>query len=185
MPMNPQILASIVQISGKIASYIVSNRPIRLKPAEPAPTISQEILPEPITVDATVKESKATGIEAGCLPCAIGHTGTCSGLLNEAVRFAKGEDGVKSLEVIDRVSMCLDELNALERVDLRPEQIVDLPPWQKTLANKALDTSRSTRHRLEGLKSVEDLEQAAAGLQVVRNEIGRGWFQQRPSAGTK
>jgi len=123
---------------------------------------------------------QATGIATGCVPCSIGHLGTCSGLLNEAMRFAR-KDGVESDEVINRANMCLDELNALERVDLRPELIVGLPDWEKTLAEKALDLSRSLRHDLEGLSTVQELEAVAARTQGTRQEIGSGWFRERLS----
>ena len=110
--------------------------------------------------------------------CAIGHFGTCSGLLNEAMRFAN-KDGISSSEVIDRVNICLDELNALERVDLRPQLIINLPPWEKDLANKALVESRSTRHGLEKISTVEDLEKVTAETQEARQDIGRTWFKQK------
>jgi len=125
-----------------------------------------------------IEADKASSIEAGCVPCAIGHFGTCSGLLNEAMRFAKKE-GIGSGEVIDRVNMCLDELNAMERIDLRPELVLNLPPWEKELADKALVASRSTRHGLEGMTSVNDLEKVAATTQNARNEVGRSWFKER------
>ncbi len=119
---------------------------------------------------------KATSVQAGCLPCAVGHFGTCNGLLSEAVRFAS-KDGIASPEVLDRVNTCLDELNAMERVDLRPELMVNLPPWEKDLAERALLASRETRHGLEGIRSKDDLEQLAAKTTTVRKEIGREWFQ--------
>jgi hypothetical protein len=122
--------------------------------------------------------SKATEIPTGCVPCAIGHFGTCSGLLNEAMRFAHG-DGIASGEVIDRVNMCMDELNAMERVDLRPEMIASLPRRQKKIAESALSESRQLRHRLEGIRTADELEQVAANTQTVRREIGRAWYQER------
>jgi len=125
-----------------------------------------------------IEAAKASSIEAGCVPCAIGHFGTCSGLLNEAMRFAK-KDGISSDEVIDRVNICLDELNAMERIDLRPELVLNLPLWEKELADKALIASRNTRHGLEGLTDINDLEKVAAITQNTRNEVGRGWFKQR------
>jgi len=147
--------------------------------APEAPTTAPESQEGPPPKEAeTVKEEKASSIEMGCVPCAIGHFGTCSGLLNEAMRFAK-KDGVGSSEVIDRVNMCLDELNAMERVDLRPEMITDLPDWEKKLANRALTASRATRHGLEGLTTGNDLEKVAASTQTARSDIGRGWFKER------
>jgi len=110
--------------------------------------------------------------------CSIGHLGTCSGLLNEAMRFAH-KDGIQSEEVIDRVNMCMDELNALERVDLRPEMIHGLPGWEKSLADDALGLSRSLRHDLEALSDVPALEAIAAKTQTKRQEIGKAWFKER------
>jgi hypothetical protein len=121
---------------------------------------------------------KATTAATGCVPCSIGHLGTCSGLLNEAMRFARN-DGVGSDEVIKRVNICLDELNALERVDLRPELIHGLPDWEKTLAEQALELSRAVRHGLESLSTIPELEGIAAKTQGTRQEIGKNWFRER------
>jgi len=121
---------------------------------------------------------KATAIPTGCVPCSIGHLGTCSGLLNEAMRFARS-DGIQSEEVISRCNMCLDELNALERVDLRPELIHGLPDWEKQLADKALALSRELRHDLEGVSSIDGLEGITAKTQGTRQQIGSAWFKER------
>lgn len=134
--------------------------------------------PTPATTPATTPE-KATSIASGCVPCALGHYGTCSGLLNEAVRFSHGEDGMISDEVLDRISMCLEELNSMERVDLRPEMVNQLPSWEKSLADKALEKSRATRHILEGMKTPEDLSQVAGTLQEFQRGLYRSWAKQR------
>jgi hypothetical protein len=145
--------------------------------------------PAPVEEDSAVGEiphkspessEKAQAIATGCVPCSIGHLGTCSGLLNEAMRFARS-DGIQSEEVISRCNMCLDELNALERVDLRPELIHGLPDWEKGLAEKALNLSRSLRHDLEGLSSTDALEGITAQTQGTRQEIGSAWFRERLS----
>ncbi len=173
--MNTQIIAILFQEGGKLLSQLIITRPPKRRATEYRQ--AAEELPK-VTEKYQIKETKASSIEAGCLPCAIGHFGTCSGLLNEAMRFAK-KDGIQSSEVIDRVNICMDELNALERVDLRPELTLNLPTWEKELADKALLASRSTRHGLEGLNSVSDLETVAATTQNVRQEIGRAWFKKR------
>lgn len=111
--------------------------------------------------------------------CAMGHLGACTGILNESVRFAHSPDGLASPEVIDRIGMCMDELNAMERVDLRPEMIVQLQGWEKDLAERVLVESRGLRHKLENIKSVDELELAAAKTQTTRTEIGRSWFQNK------
>lgn len=128
----------------------------------------------PIDKPAEDTEKKAESIVSGCIPCSLGHYSTCSGLLNEAVRFA--HNGLGHPEVVDRVTMCLGELNALERVDLRPEMINDLSGPEKEMASKSLEVSRSTRHVLEGMNSPDDLIKAAANLQTSQKRIARQWF---------
>ena len=163
--MKLEIVAIIFEQGGKFLSELLRNRPLKIeKPVERIPE--------------SPKEEKASSVAAGCVPCAIGHLGTCSGLLNEATRFAR-QDGLGSGEVIDRVNMCLDELNAMERVDLRPEKIATLPSWEKELAEKALVESRQMRHNLEGLATVDSLEKVAASTQTVRQDIGKRYFKKR------
>jgi len=181
--MNIQVVALLVQEGSKVLTQLLQMRPPRSATPE-APT------PTPITLETSNAEpaasstletrdkNKATSIVAGCVPCALGHLGTCTGLLNEAMRFARS-DGVASTEVIQRANMCLDELNAMERVDLRPEMIANLPEWEKEIANKALDQSRATRHGLEGLSSIDGLEKTAADMQTARQAIGVSWFKQK------
>ena len=175
--MDRQTIAIICQEGGRFITELIRTRPCK-RPETVQPVAMVEPSPEVAEAITTTKEGKASSVEAGCVPCAIGHFGTCTGLLNEAMRFAK-KDGVGSSEVIDRVNMCLDELNAMERVDLRPELIIDLPDWEKELANGALTASRATRHGLEGLTTGNDLEKVAASTQITRTEIGRKWFKER------
>ena len=175
--MQRETLALIVEQGTRILGAVIRNRDILFPPSQPSP---QEVEPSP-TADTVVTEShtqKATAIATGCIPCSIGHLGTCSGLLNEAMRFAR-KDGLESGEVIERINMCMDELNALERVDLRPEMIHDLPEWEKSLAEQALTLSRSLRHELEGISDVNTLESVTAKTQTQRQAIGKSWFQQR------
>ena len=174
--MNNSTLAVIFEEGGRLLTALLRNRDLFANPPpiEETPSLD-EIEESPDTLS-----EKATSIPAGCVPCSIGHLGTCTGLLNEAMRFAH-KDGIQSEEVIDRVNMCLDELNALERVDLRPEMIHHLPEWEKTLAEQALTLSRSLRHDLEGLSNISSLEEISANTQTKRKEIGRTWFTKRIS----
>jgi hypothetical protein len=162
----------IIQEGAKIISNFIRSRPIKIKEG-----ISQEIPAEPVSPPSTLPGksiTKAESIKSGCIPCSLGHYGTCSGLLNEGVRFAR-KDGMGG-EVSDRINMCLDELNALERVDLRPEMINQLTGWEKELSQKALDASRNTRHSLEAIRTADDLETVAAETQTIRKDLGREWF---------
>ncbi len=188
--MNTQTVAIIIQESTKIIGEVIRNGGLSMfqrKPEEPkqAKIISPSVF---VTEDSgtervinySLKSDKATAVPTGCLPCAIGHLGTCSGLLNEATRFAR-KDGMSADEVIDRVNMCLDELNTFERVDLRPEMIDSLPESEKELARQALNVSRNIRHSLEKIETMDPdgLEHTAAEIQTVRKDIGRKYLQGR------
>jgi hypothetical protein len=113
-----------------------------------------------------------------CIPCSQDHLSTCSGLLAEALRFARN-DGVESAEVISRIGLCRDELNAMERVDLRPELTAQLPDWERSLANDVLNSSRGLRHDMAEILTVDDLEKVAGSAQTVRGEIGQQWLKGR------
>jgi len=98
-------------------------------------------------------------------------------LLNEIARFKK--DGITSDEVLDRVAKVQAEQNALERVDLTPENIQALPPWEKELAEDSLSQSRSLRHSLESFTNIEQLNQAAADTSSFYKNLNRRWFKGR------
>jgi hypothetical protein len=173
---NHQIVAVLIAEGSKLLGQYFRNRPIRIEAIQKTTETEQAV--SVALENPQVNENKSTDIATGCVPCAIGHIGTCSGLLNEAVRFAKS-DGMQSTEVIDRVGMCLDELNAMERVDLRPEMVTNLPAWEKELVDMVLKASRATRHLLEDLTSVESLEKAAAATQSLRVLVFREYMKSR------
>ncbi len=127
------------------------------------------------TIQEVAKAPKT--VATACVPCALGHFSTSAGLLNEIARF-KG-DGVASDEILDRVAKVQAEQNALERVDLTPENIQALPPWEKELAEDALSQSRKLRHSIESFTSVKQLEQAAADTSSFYKELNRKWFKGR------
>ena len=179
--MNTQIIAVIIQEGTRLAGQWFRNRPVQIsKSAAPLIIKGTEHPEERIPIYLPGEEKlpqKATEIPTGCIPCAIGHLGTCSGLLNEAMRFAR--DDATSDEVVDRVGMCLDELNAMERVDLRPEMVTALPDWEKELVEEVLTASRTTRHSLESIVTAEALEEAAARTQNMRTQIWRKWLKSK------
>jgi len=180
--MKANIVATLFSIGGQVISYVIRNQPIKIASAAP-----ETLPPAPVTPAAQVpvkkpEEVPAAGIKAGCVPCSLGHLGTCSGMLNEAVRFAQAE-GINADIPIDRINTCLDELNALERKDLTPQQIDTLSGWERDLALESLKTSRELRHGLEGIRSVDDLIHVAAETSKRRSEIGREWYKKKVGAG--
>jgi len=176
--MENDILAVLIQEGSRFASELLRNRTPVKAPITPE-SLEKFVMDSDLRLNSLIDPVKATTIATGCVPCSLGHVGTCSGLLNESIRFSHGPDGLKSPEVIDRINMCLDELNTMERVDLRPEMTTQLKGWEKELAERALTESRNIRHSLEGLQKIEELEQAAAKTQTIRQEIGRSWYQNK------
>ena len=132
----------------------------------------------PTTMSETsAEEEAATEIATACVPCAIGHFSTSSGLLKEAVRF-KGE-GIASNEIVDRIASSLSEQNALEREDLSPEKILQLPQWERAIAEEALTQSRQLRHKLENIQTIEELEQVSADTKRYYIKLTRQWYKGR------
>ena len=170
--MNIQMVAVLIQEGSRLVSEWLKFRPNKAT-ASPLIAISQETSK---TTNTQPVVSKATAITTGCIPCALGHFSTCSGLLPEAMRFARS-DGIQSDEVINRANRCLEELNAMEREDLRPEMIIGLSDWEKEIVNQALTESRKIRHDLESFSNIAQLELVAAHTQTVRQDIGRAWFK--------
>jgi len=124
-----------------------------------------------------VSSSKTQEIATACVPCALGHFSRSAGSLEEAVRFK--DQGLGSVEIIDRIGSVLKEQNALERHDLTPEKLQKSPPWEREIAEKALKESRSLRHKLEGIESIEQLEEVAADTAVFYRKLNREWFKNR------
>ena len=146
---------------GKDRTAVLDGRSSTVSPDIPTPTKPQE-------------QKKGTH----CLPCAINHLSTCSGLCSEALRFARA-DGMASPEVIQRVGLCQDELNAMERVDLRAEVVAGLDPKEKEIAHRALSGTRELRHNLENMSKVDELEKLTAQTQTLRTEIGQKWAEEK------
>ncbi len=146
------------------------------------PVAQNKALPEQKTSAATTTQEpeaapKQESVATACVPCALGHFSTSTGLLNEAVRFKK--EGITSNEILDRIGKTLEELNALERVDLTPEKIRSTPDWERDIAEEALQQSRGLRHRLEAIKTVDELEQAAADTEGYYRRLNRKWWKRR------
>jgi len=116
-------------------------------------------------------------IATACVPCGVGHFAGAAKLLSEAVRF-RG-DGITSNQVLDDIAGAIGELNTMERVDLTPEKLQSTLGWERPIADEALRESRKLRHRLEGISSMEEVEQAAADSERFYKKLFRDWFQQR------
>lgn len=173
--------AYIAEEGGKILSGLVRmamSRPrktIAASESEIEPPVSTE--PTPTIQEATAAPAEKQDIATACIPCSLGHFSVSAGLLNEIVRFK--DEGMASNEILDRIAKVLEEQNALERVDLTPEKIQSSPTWERELAEEALRQSRALRHRLEGISSIDELEQAAADTAGYYRKLNREWYKRR------
>ncbi len=178
--MKPGTKAYISKEAGKVASDLLRLAMSRPKKPSTSPVSEKEASETAeamITTQEPAKPPRIEEIATACVPCALGHIATSTGLLNEAVRFKK--EGITSNEIADRIAKVLEEQNTLERVDLTPEKIQNLPDWERDLAEEALQQSRSLRHRLETIKSIEELEAAAADTEGYYRELNRKWWKRR------
>jgi len=126
--------------------------------------------------ETTVQET-AEAIREGtaCLPCSRDHLSVTSSSLSEAIRFAR-DKGVRDPEVLRRIRIALDELNAMERIDLAPDETAKLKGAEKELADWTLRQSRDMRHAITAIKDVQTLEQAAAkASQTTEEFMSRLW----------
>ena len=130
------------------------------------PTITQE--PE------TVAKQEDAG--TACDICSLDHISTCAGILEEANRFARRE-GIDSPEVIRKISICRQQLNALERDDANPQKLVELPPIERKIMERILPKEGKLRHRLNEIVSLETLEQVTAEAQSLSDEFQTSTFR--------
>jgi len=138
-----------------------------------------QVYPE---VDLTPK--KISGGTA-CLPCSRDHFTTASAVLKEAVRFAKRpEHGIRSDEVMTRIGVALEELNAMERMDLSPDKTRGLVGREKELANWGLNTSAELRHKITAIRSADDLENVAAEASKIKVEFMKNVWDLATTDGT-
>ncbi len=160
--------AYIAEEGGKVLSNLVRMAMSRSKKAKS----EEEELPAPSQEPPYMPLEQKSAVEKGtaCTLCSDEHLSEVSGALSEAVRFARNE-GLGSRETIRRVRHARDELNAMERFDLAPEEMVKLPEDEKEIARWALPQSRDLRHILNSMQSVDDLEQAAAKAANVADEF--------------
>lgn len=146
----------VVKSTRENISQVASSLHVEGVPEE-VPPPEEEIPPEEIPSALTEK-----AIEEGtaCITCSDEHLSEVSGALNEAVRFAR-DKSVEDSEVLRRLRHAREELNAMERFDLSPQEIARLPEIEKPIARWAVKASRELRHSLNMITSTDDLEKVA------------------------
>lgn len=137
----------------------------------------QDIESQESTPDDAPISIMSQDIATACVPCAIGHFAGAAKLLNEAIRFR--DEGIESNQVLDDIAGAIGEFNAMERVDLTPERLQKTPGWERAIAEDALRESRKFRHLLEDVKSILEIEKAAADAESFYKQINRRWYRGR------
>lgn len=151
---------------------------LKLKAAEKAMEAVDEELKK-------AEESKEITEGTACVPCSSDHFSTCAGILSdEAVRMARRK-GITDDEVVKRILHCSDQLNSMEREDLSAEKIANLPKWEKEIAIYAQNKGAEIRHKLNDIKSVDELESIAVELKQARDKIGGDYIRGRLREGIK
>lgn len=107
-----------------------------------------------------------------CLPCSRDHFTIASSVMDEATRFATREKGMRDPEVRKRIQAALKELNAMERIDLSPENTASLQGKEHELATWAKNSSADIRHMITNARSPQDLERVASKLSQVAQKFG-------------
>jgi len=117
-----------------------------------------------------------------CIPCGSDHFSTVAGGLSEAMRFARN-NGIDNDEVLNRIAIAQDELNAFERWDGSPDKLERLPEDEKSFMNDMLDKSRQLRHQISDIKSASDLEKTAAEAQEANKDFRSKLFRMQLGKG--
>lgn len=160
-------LGLIDKVSDRLEKIGLTEEPRR---APETPTTAPESQEEP-----PFSQSEAITKGTACLPCCRDHLSTSSSALSEGIRFAR-DKGIKDPEALRRIRIALDELNAMERIDLAPDETARLKGAEKDLANWTLKGSREIRHTITAIKDVDSMEQAAAKASAITEEfISRLW----------
>lgn len=168
--MEASIVAVLIREGSRICSHLLSLRSSVPKREKAIPSLQAS--PVAPREDSEGKIEKGTA----CLPCTNSHLHACVGELNEAFRMSP--DGLNP-ESLKRVDKCLGEIAAAERIDLAPENIIDLPKEERIIADYAAGELREIRHGLEGLSTKAELEQLAVRTTHLQEHVGREWFKIR------
>jgi len=131
------------------------------------------------STSSTIQEPETPPTQGtACDICSLDHISTCAGILEEANRFARRE-GVDNPEVIRRISICRQQLNALERDDANPQKLVELPRIEREIMERILPKAGKLRHRLNEIVSLETLEQVTAETQDLSDQFQNEIFHLR------
>jgi 8-oxo-dGTP diphosphatase len=118
-------------------------------------------------------------IATSCMSCTDSHWSTISGILNEAVRLSRQGYALDSEEIMSRISLAKEELNAWERFDASPDRLQNSDDFVKGVVRKMVVKGAQLRHSMQesgvgfGKGTLDALESAAAFAKQSFREFER------------
>lgn len=139
--------------------------------AEPKKEAQPEVakIEEPEEPPLYTRATKTAVAGKGCRACTAKHFAKCAGALSEAIDFAR-TDGIEGDEVLKRLAFCHGEISSWEGIDATPASFATLSEERKTWVRKWLPEGRRFRHKLDAIKTIEDLEEVAALAETLHFE---------------
>ena len=178
LPKFPELDQNPIKTAGRLIKEAVSGI------QQAATDIDSAVKDVDSEVRAPIEEPKTPVEEIAsatvCIQCCRDHFSTISGALSEGLRLARS-DGMASKDVRGRIGLALDEHNIMERIDLAPQALAGLKGKEKELAEWSLQNSRVLRHTIGEIKTVDDMEKAAAQAARLREEFMSKYGELRQS----
>lgn len=114
-------------------------------------------------------------VATACLACTNAHLAATAAILEEAVRFARGDSrGPEHPEALRRIQTALMEITNLEREDLRPDKVHDLPETERDVVRRYLPQIRALRQQIAtGIRDTDSLEGVAASAEKLFRSFDR------------
>ena len=142
-----------------------------------AVSVTEAPVPSPATPAPASGSSGSSdsSVSTACIACTTAHLAATAAILEEAVRFARGDErGPEHPEALRRVQTALMEITNLEREDLRPDKVHDLPPDEREMVRKYLPQIRALRQQIAtGIRDTESLEGVAASAEKLFRSFDR------------
>lgn len=103
-----------------------------------------------LTENVPTVKSDSSRIETtkSCISCTDSHWSTVSGILNEAARLVRQGTPITSNEVVSRIQLVKEELNAWERYDASTEKLLNSDEFVQGVIRKMVKKGAQLRHSL-------------------------------------
>lgn len=152
-----QQIRQLLESSG----YTVTRSAVEVTETEPAP--------------AAVPGGENGSVSTACIACTNAHLAATAAILEEALRFARSDPrGPAHPEALRRIQTATMEITNLEREDLRPDKVHDLPAAAREVVRRYIPKIRELRQRIvTGIQDTDSLERVAAEAERLFRSFDR------------